>query len=304
MASTNPILKQIVGRVIGIYKITSPSGRIYIGQSWHIKSRWRLHIYPNNKNCGNSILSKSFKKYGIENHIFKVIHALPLDVSQNVLDEYERMYIELYKNCGSKMSNLRDGGKNAKQTAEAISKMRERMMGNTFGFKKGEKVWNSGTVGVCKAWNKGKKIGSTMSEKAKQKLSEFHTGNKWALGRKLSQDHKDKILASNKGRKMPDHVKEALANGRLKNHSQIIGYRNKGKVRSQENKNRISETLKNRTDNKGELSPKAKLTNLEVLEIRAKYKPKEYTTTDISRDYNISKTNAKDIIARRIWKHI
>jgi predicted GIY-YIG superfamily endonuclease len=33
--------------MIGIYKITSPSGKVYIGQSWDIYDRWKKHKQKN-----------------------------------------------------------------------------------------------------------------------------------------------------------------------------------------------------------------------------------------------------------------
>ena len=57
---------------IGIYKITSPSGKIYIGQSSNVENRWNKY-----KNINNSVtqlkLYRSFKKYDIENHKFEII---------------------------------------------------------------------------------------------------------------------------------------------------------------------------------------------------------------------------------------
>ena len=61
--------------VCGIYKITSPSGKIYIGSSKNIKKRWQSY---SDKNCkGQPKLCKSFKKYGKENHIREIIEFLP-----------------------------------------------------------------------------------------------------------------------------------------------------------------------------------------------------------------------------------
>ena len=55
----------------GIYKITSPSGNIYIGQSVNIKRRWRN--YRTRIKQAQKALAKSFEKYGVENHQFDII---------------------------------------------------------------------------------------------------------------------------------------------------------------------------------------------------------------------------------------
>lgn len=58
-------------KTCGVYKITSPSGRIYVGSSKHIEIRHRVH-----KNGGKKIqprLYNSIQKYGWEVHTFEII---------------------------------------------------------------------------------------------------------------------------------------------------------------------------------------------------------------------------------------
>ena len=55
----------------GIYKITSPSGRIYIGQSINLEKRFKT--YRNGHCKKQPRLINSFKKYGVENHQFDII---------------------------------------------------------------------------------------------------------------------------------------------------------------------------------------------------------------------------------------
>lgn len=83
-----------------------------------------------------------------------------------------------------------------------------------------------------------------------------------------------------------------------------MGKMNIGKIRTEENKRKISETLKNKTDNKGMQNGKSKLTDNIVLEIRNKYNSKNYSSRMLAKEYNISKTNILDIINKKIWKHI
>lgn len=66
--------------MIGIYKITNPKNKIYIGQSCDIEKRFKLHINSiNNLNDTKTKLQKSFIKYGIENHIFEIIEECLID---------------------------------------------------------------------------------------------------------------------------------------------------------------------------------------------------------------------------------
>jgi len=81
--------------MIGIYKITSPSGRIYIGQSVNIDNR--ISSYKNLKCKNQTKLYRSLLKYTFENHTFEVIE----ECSVEILNERERHWQDFY-NSGSK----------------------------------------------------------------------------------------------------------------------------------------------------------------------------------------------------------
>jgi len=55
---------------IGIYKITNPDNKVYVGQSKNIHSRFKDYkkVNYNQRKVYESIL-----KYGIENHKFEII---------------------------------------------------------------------------------------------------------------------------------------------------------------------------------------------------------------------------------------
>jgi group I intron endonuclease len=76
--------------MIGIYKITSPTKRIYIGQSIDIE--FRFTTYKKMYCKGQTRLYASFKKYGTEKHIFEIITECEIFE----LNEKERYYQELY----------------------------------------------------------------------------------------------------------------------------------------------------------------------------------------------------------------
>ncbi len=85
-------------KVPGIYKITSPSGKVYIGQSWSIYDRWIHHkSYAKRKRNLPPKLSASILKYGPSAHIFSIEHELPKDCSQEVMDAYEIFYYLIVK---------------------------------------------------------------------------------------------------------------------------------------------------------------------------------------------------------------
>jgi len=77
--------------MIGIYKITSPTGRIYIGQSLSLKRRFAE--YKNMHNCkGQPKLYRSFNKHSPKSHIFEIIELCTIDE----LNIRERHYQDLY----------------------------------------------------------------------------------------------------------------------------------------------------------------------------------------------------------------
>lgn len=81
----------------GIYKITSPSKKIYIGQSINIDRR--KNTYKRLESCvKNQVkLYNSIKKYGWENHVFEILEECEI----SKLNERERYWQELY-NSNSK----------------------------------------------------------------------------------------------------------------------------------------------------------------------------------------------------------
>ncbi len=90
-----------MNRISGIYKITSPSGKIYIGQSVDISRRFRQY-QDMNRNKKHPKLHNSFLKYGVNNHIFEVIEKCE-DI---FLNERERYWQDFYNVLSSKGLNL------------------------------------------------------------------------------------------------------------------------------------------------------------------------------------------------------
>jgi len=106
--------------MIGIYKITSPSKKIYIGQSVNIEKRFKQYKLGNCKR--QKKLYNSFKKYGAENHVFTVI----IECEIIELNDKERYYQDLYSvleitglNC--LLTNASD--RSGKLSKETIIKM-------------------------------------------------------------------------------------------------------------------------------------------------------------------------------------
>ena len=85
--------------MIGIYKITSPKGKIYIGQSTNIKKRFKS--YKKSRTSRQPRLFKSMYKYGYKNHCFEVV----LECTKEELNNLERHYQDYYNVLGKKGLN-------------------------------------------------------------------------------------------------------------------------------------------------------------------------------------------------------
>ena len=158
--------------VTGIYKITSPIQAVYIGQSWDINRRFNKN-YKYAHLCKNqNKLYDSFRTFGIKCHTFEVIHHLPKDISQDVLNQYELLYMEAYRSTGLVMLNLRMAGSRGKHSEDTIIKMKK-----TFG-----------------KWMIGKKD----SDETKKKKSQSAIGKKKP---ERSAAHSLSISLANKGKK-------------------------------------------------------------------------------------------------------
>lgn len=72
--------------MIGIYKITSPTGRIYIGQSTNIHKRFKHYKSLDCKRQHK--IYNSLKKYGTDNHVFEIVEICKIEE----LNEKERFY--------------------------------------------------------------------------------------------------------------------------------------------------------------------------------------------------------------------
>jgi hypothetical protein len=87
--------------MIGIYKITSPTNRVYIGQSENIDYRW---LDYKRLRCKSQIrLYRSLKKYGFDKHLFQIIE----ECSLKKLNERERYWQEYFNVIGKKGLNCK-----------------------------------------------------------------------------------------------------------------------------------------------------------------------------------------------------
>ena len=112
--------------MIGIYKITSPTNKVYIGQSINIERRFK-NYKSISQTRGQVMLHNSFKKHGVNNHTFEIVEECIVES----LNERERYWQEFY--------NVLEGGLNCLLTdtkdsikvysAESIERIRQGNLG-------------------------------------------------------------------------------------------------------------------------------------------------------------------------------
>lgn len=192
--------------MIGIYKITSSSGKIYVGQSINIYKRWK---YYTDLKCKNQIkLYNSLLKYGVDQHKFEIIE----ECSEDQLEEKEIYWGEKYKVLTEGL-NLRLGNKRGKWSEETLLKM--------------------------SLSQKGKIKGDYHTQDFKNRISNIQKGNKNRLGITHNEETKQKIGLSNSKPKPEGFGKKiSQANKGIS--------RNKGRVVTQSTKDKMSKNIKNK----------------------------------------------------------
>jgi group I intron endonuclease len=221
-----------MNKICGIYKITSPSGKIYIGQSRNIKRR--LNDYINNRCYEQLLIYRSINKYGWNMHKFEVIH----ECTEPELNYLEKYYIKFYDTFDTKHGmNLTSGGDHIKLSKESLRKISDSSK---------NRIVSQETRDKFSKIHKWKKI----SKEHKSSLRKFHLGKKHTkesiekmriikLNKKPSNETKEKLRIVNTGKKRSDITKEKIRKSKLGNKIWL------GKKHSEETKQKLSEIHKN-----------------------------------------------------------
>jgi group I intron endonuclease len=110
----------------GIYKWTSPTGRIYVGQSKDLKQRKEWYLSNGIEQASMPKLKRSFKKHGIKNHIFEIIEYCSLEQLNN-----REIYWGLYYNTLEKGLNCKLGEQNCVFSENTKNKMSKAKKGKS-----------------------------------------------------------------------------------------------------------------------------------------------------------------------------
>lgn len=213
----------------GIYKITSPTDKVYIGQS--VDCEKRKDTYSRGHCRSQQRLFNSIVKYGWDSHRFEIV----VECDKSRLSELEKYYVDLYGTFNNENGlNIRDGGgnraaiseeqkrktseklKGVKHTTERIEKNRRAQIGRKHTEETKLKISQNNT---------SPQLGKPLSEETKRKLSIAHQGQiGHMLGKNHSEETRQKLKIASSGERNPNY----------------------GKPRNEETKLKISNSLKRR----------------------------------------------------------
>jgi group I intron endonuclease len=193
-----------MNNIIGIYKILSPSNKVYIGQSLDISIRWKKYKRLNCK--AQPKLYASFNFYGVENHIFEILEECSIEM----LNERERYWQEYYDvlsenglNCKLTETNDRSG-ELSNESRLNMSNAQKNL------YQKGYEVWNKGIKGEKSHW-----FGRKHTEKTKKKMSENQKNMSYETKKKIGEKNKGKKHTETQNKNHSNYMKKMYENGFL-----------------------------------------------------------------------------------------
>lgn len=225
-------------KIIGIYKITSPTKKIYIGQSTNISCRF--NSYKNYRCKQQPRLYNSLMKHGHEKHKFEIL----MQCSKEELDQYEIYYIELFQTFNYAYGlNLQSGGYNGSPSEETRQKLRELNLGKKYSAETNYK--------------KGSMRGKTHSEETLLKMRSVKRSDEYKLNISNKLKGKKKSIEHNLNNSKSHIGKHPTLESRLK-----MSIASKGKPKSDETKERMHIAALNRSEElKQKIKEKTKNTN-------------------------------------------
>jgi group I intron endonuclease len=198
--------------MIGIYKITNPKGKIYIGQSKDVE--YRFSDYKRLRCKNQPKIYNSLVKYGTEKHVFEII----LECELSELNDKERYYQELFNcvNNGLNMSLVDCSTSRKEMSFDTKQKMRLIKLGKKLSIEHKNKI-STGNLG--KTISDETKLKMSMSKKGiKQSKEHIEKLSKIKTGKTHSNETKNKRSLALKGRIIPKET-------RLKISKSKIGYK-------------------------------------------------------------------------------
>lgn len=241
---------------IGVYSITSPSGKVYIGSSSNIEKRWKQYKVLS---CINQPkLYRSLLKHGVDKHIFKI----EIQCSIEELYEWEHHYSSYYKSIEKGLNCQVPGFGEIKPitSKETLLKISNSKIGNKNWLGRKHSPETKAKIGIA---HKGKVVSDetrrktslyakNRPESVKEKISSSLKGRvTWNKGRKMSAETKRKLSEAHKGKVLSDEHKASISKGgKGRKHSDEsrlkLSISNRGQVRSEEARQKMRDAWKRR----------------------------------------------------------
>lgn len=241
----------------GIYIIVNKkNGKFYIGSSYNAQDRVKQHFRALKKgNHNNMHLQHAWNKYGEENFKYDVLmYCRKEDVIEN-----EQNFINTFLAANPKFGYNKCPNASSTIGYKWTEEQKERRQ--VLRTHKGQIPWMKGKhhseesrllIGLSKIgkvpWNKG----VLRTEEEKQKMSQNRKGStSWNKGIKTSKAVSEKIAKANRERVWKQESLDKLSKARKgatlpESHCIAISIGLKGHIMSQETKNKISQSLKNK----------------------------------------------------------
>lgn len=182
----------------GIYKLThKESGKIYIGQSKHLKRRLSEHRgceFKDTSKGSQSVIRRAIKKYGFDAFDFEIVLYCE---EGEYMDMMETKLIEFYGSLVPNGYNVRDGGNKVYISEEGRKRISKANSGRIVSEETRKKLSDSA---------KRHYLNNPRSEEWSQKLSKAMTGkNKTDEAKKKMSEHRKEFIKNN-----PDSCKNFL----------------------------------------------------------------------------------------------
>ena len=312
-----------------IYKATSPSGKVYIGQTIG-RLEDRINRHRREAQTKHYAFANALIKYGSA-IVWEVLYSnVPEDQLDNMerwvianYDSYDNGYNSTlggddnpmkYEGCRLKVAESKRGKKlpdvsarmklnvGKKASEESKQKMSEAHKGRTFTAEHKSKISEALTGRQFSAETRAK-----ISEAAKTICSEKGNG---FLGKKHTEEAKRRMSEAARNRNMSGEHNPNYGRRHSKEEKAKISEANKGRVLSEEHKVKISaagmgrrHSDETRKKMSGENSVVAKLTAAQVEEIRSKY-PKVRSYKKLAEEYGVSRSTIARIVKFKGWRAI
>ena len=218
----------------GIYKLThKDSGKIYIGQSKHLKRRLNEHRRcekSDDKKGSQSVVRRAIKKYSFDAFDFEIILYCQEGEYMNMM---ETKLIQFYDCLVPKGYNVRDGGNKKFISEEGRKRISEANSGRIVSEETRKKLSDSG---------KEHYLNNPLGDEWNQKLSIALTGKKKTEDHKLKlSEHRKEFIKNN-----PNSCKNFLGKQHSDETKKLMSEKHFGILHTNESKLKMSDMAKNR----------------------------------------------------------